>query len=85
LPTAAIARFRCHVIDLPGYDPSDKFDGQEVRLRSFAHVLREYLADRGLSRPILVSHDFGAAAVLGAHLVEQVPVRALAVVDGVVL
>lgn len=78
-------RFRCHVVDLPGYGASDKYDGQEVRLRSFARVLREYLADRGLDRPVLVGHDFGAATVLGAHLVEQVLVRALAVVDGVVL
>ncbi len=79
------ARFRCHVVDLPGYGASDQYDGQEVRLRSFARVLREYLADRGLDQPVLVGHDFGAAAILGAHLVENVPVRALAVVDGVVL
>ena len=79
------SRFHCHVLDLPGYGTSDKYDGQEVRLRSFARVLREYLSERGLQRPVLVGHDFGAAAVLGAHLVEDVPVRALAVVDGVVL
>ncbi|WP_200341064.1 alpha/beta fold hydrolase [Rhodovibrio sodomensis] len=79
------ARFRCHVIDLPGYGASDKYDGQEVRLRSFARVLAEFLAARRLSDPVLVGHDFGAASVLGAHLVEGVPVRALAVVDGVVL
>ncbi|MFP3386728.1 alpha/beta fold hydrolase, partial [Tritonibacter sp. SIMBA_163] len=61
-------RFRCHVIDLPGYGASDKYDGQEVRLRNFARVLRELLDDRRLADPVLVGHDFGAATVLGAHL-----------------
>lgn len=78
-------RFRCHVIDLPGYGASDKYDGQEVRLRSFARVLTEFLADRQIAKPVLVGHDFGAATVLGAHLVEGATARALAVIDGVVL
>src|SRR5262245_38536520 len=29
------SRFRIHFLDLPGYGRSDKFEGQEVRLRSF--------------------------------------------------
>ena len=33
--------FRCHLLDLPGYGQSAKYDGQDVRLRSFARVLNE--------------------------------------------
>lgn len=77
--------YRLHYLDLPGYGASDKFEGQEVRLRSFARVLAELIAHLGLEPPHLVGHDFGAAAVLGCHLVEGVPVRSITVADGVVL
>jgi pimeloyl-ACP methyl ester carboxylesterase len=78
-------RYRLHLLDLPGYGASEKFEGQDVRLRSFARVLREYIEHRGLERPHLVGHDFGAATVLGAHLIEQVAVASITVADGVVL
>jgi len=78
-------RYRIHYLDLPGYGASEKFEGQEVRLRSFARVLAEFLDDRGLAATHLVGHDFGAAAVLGAHLVEQAPARSITIADGVVL
>src|SRR5262245_58882016 len=74
-----------HFLDLPGYGRSDKFEGQEVRLRSFARVLREFVEHVGLRRPHLVGHDFGAAVVLGANLSENVEVSSLTLADGVVL
>jgi pimeloyl-ACP methyl ester carboxylesterase len=77
--------YRIHWLDLPGYGASEKFAGQNVRLRIFARVLREFVEHLELQRPHLVGHDFGAATVLGAHLVENVPVASLAVADGVVL
>lgn len=77
--------YRIHYLDLPGYGASDRFAGQEVRLRSFARALREFLADRSLERPHLVGHDFGAAAVMGAHVLEDMPVASLVVADGVLL
>lgn len=77
--------YRVHWLDLPGYGASEKFAGQDVRLRVFARALREFIEHVGLVRPHLVGHDFGAATVLGAHLVEKVPVASLTVVDGVVL
>jgi pimeloyl-ACP methyl ester carboxylesterase len=77
--------YRVHWLDLPGYGASEKFAGQDVRLRVFARVLHEFIEHVGLARPHLVGHDFGAAAVLGAHLIEKVPVASLAVADGVVL
>ncbi len=78
-------RYRIHWLDLPGYGESEQFEGQEVRLRSFARVLREFLSERGLQQPHLVGHDFGAAAVMGAHLIEAVPVASITVADGVLL
>lgn len=78
-------RYRLHYLDLPGYGASDKFEGQEVRLRSFARALAELLCDRGLVDAHLVGHDFGAATVMGAHLIEGVSVASLTVADGVLL
>src|SRR5690242_2306360 len=63
----------------------DQFEGQDVRLRSQAKVLAELLRHWGLDRPRIVGHDFGAATVMGAHLVEGCPVRDLVIADGVVL
>ncbi len=77
--------YRIHYLDLPGYGASEKFDGQEVRLRAFARVLAEFLDARDLRRPHLVGHDFGAATVMGAHLMEGVDVASLVVADGVLL
>lgn len=79
------ARFTFHLVDLPGYGQSEQFEGQDVRLRALARALVEWLISMRLDRPVLVGHDFGAATVLGAHLVEEYPVKAIAVSDGVVL
>lgn len=78
-------RYRFRLLDLPGYGRSAKFEGQEVRLRSFARVLAEWMHALGLVDPVLVGHDFGAATVLGANLVEGFPVSAICIGDGVVL
>lgn len=77
--------YRLHVLDLPGYGQSAKFEGQDVRLRALARSLAGWLDHMGLDQPVLVGHDFGAATVLGAHLVEGSPARAVAIADGVVL
>lgn len=77
--------YRIHYLDLPGYGASEKFADQDVRLRGFARALAEFLDDRGLDAPHLVGHDFGAAAVMGAHLVEGRPVHSILVADGVLL
>lgn len=78
-------RYTFHLLDLPGYGQSSKFEGQDVRLRALTRALTEWLAHVQLDHPVLVGHDFGAATVLGAHLVEEYPVRAIAISDGVVL
>lgn len=78
-------KYRFHLLDLPGYGQSEMFDGQDVRLRAFARVLAELISFKKLDRPILVGHDFGAATVFGAYLIEKLPVRAICISDGVVL
>ncbi|MDJ0887396.1 MAG: alpha/beta hydrolase [Desulfobacterales bacterium] len=77
--------FRVHWLDLPGYGRSDKYDGQDVRLRSLARVLVEWLGYKKLNKCHLVGHDFGAAAVLGSVCVEGYQALSLSIVDGVVL
>lgn len=73
-------------LDLPGYGESEKFDGQQVQLRYFAKGLAEFIGHLQLpSPPHLVGHDFGAATVLGIHLIENVEVKSLTIIDGVVL
>jgi pimeloyl-ACP methyl ester carboxylesterase len=77
-------RFCFHILDLPGYGGSERSVGQDLRLRALASVLAEWLDYKRLN-PIVVGHDFGAAAVLGAHLVEGASVEAICVADGVAL
>jgi len=77
--------YRVHLLDLPGYGASEKFNSQDVRLRSFAKTLHELVEHLDLSKPHLVGHDFGAATILGAHLIEGVEVASLTIIDGVVL
>jgi len=79
------SKYRVHYLDLPGYGRSAKYPNQQVQLRAFARALREFIEHLELDRPHLVGHDFGAAAVMGAHLLEEVPVASLAVADGVLL
>ena len=78
-------KYRFHLLDLPGYGASEKFEAQDVRLRSFARVLAEWLTERDLAEPVLVGHDFGGATVMGAHLKEKATAKAICVSDGVVL
>ncbi len=78
-------RYTLHFLDLPGYGASDKFDDQDVRLRAFAQTVAAFVDHLKLERPHLVGHDFGAASVLGAHLVEGVKAKSIIIADGVVL
>lgn len=79
------SRYRCYFLDLPGYGRSAQYAGQEVRLRSFARAVAEFVDHIGAARPHLVGHDFGAAAVMGAHLIEGQDATSLTIADGVVL
>lgn len=50
-----------------------------------ARTLTELIDHWGLAEPSLVGHDIGGATVLRAHLIHQVPVRRLALLDAAVL
>lgn len=77
--------FQFYFFDLPGYGASEKYAGQDVRLRAFAETVAAFAKYCGLENPHIVGHDFGAAAVLGAHLKHGLSVRNIVIADGVVL
>ena len=78
-------RYEVHYFDLHGYGSAEMREGQDVRLRALAQSLAALVRHLGLRRPHLVGHDFGAATVLGAHLVEELEAASLTIADGVVL
>ena len=82
----ALARtHRVHVWDMLGYGGSRPDPGIAPSIARQARTLAELVEHWGLEAPALVGHDIGGGVVLRAHLVEQVPVRSLALLDAAVL
>jgi pimeloyl-ACP methyl ester carboxylesterase len=82
---AIARRHRVYVWDMPGYGASEKFEGQDVSLAGEARVFAELLDRWELTEPIVIAHDSGGAIALGAHLLDGVRYRTLALVDAVSL
>lgn len=82
---ALARRHRVYVWDMPGYGASEKFEGQDVSLAGEAGVFVELLGAWELTDPIVIAHDSGGAIALGAHLLNGVRYRKLALVDAVSL
>lgn len=82
---ALARRHRVHVWDMPGYGMSEKYEGQDVSLAGEAGVFVELLGLWGLTEPIVIAHDSGGAIALGAHLLNGMRYRKLALVDAVSL
>ncbi|WP_147261884.1 alpha/beta fold hydrolase [Pseudonocardia hierapolitana] len=82
---ALARRHRVYVWDMPGYGASEKFEGQDVSLAAEASVFVELLRMWELTDPIVIAHDSGGAIALGAHLLDGVRYRKLALVDAVSL
>jgi pimeloyl-ACP methyl ester carboxylesterase len=82
---ALARRHRVYVWDMPGYGASEKFEGQDVSLAAEAGVFVELLGMWELTEPIVIAHDSGGAIALGAHLLDGVRYRKLALVDAVSL
>ncbi|QCQ93443.1 alpha/beta fold hydrolase [Rhodococcus sp. SGAir0479] len=78
-------RHHVFVWDMPGYGESEKHVGQDVSLAAQGRVFTELLAHWGLEEPLVISHDFGGAVALRAHLLHGARYRALALVDVVAL
>jgi pimeloyl-ACP methyl ester carboxylesterase len=74
-----------YVWDMPGYGASEKFEGQDVSLAAEASVFVELLRMWELTDPIVIAHDSGGAIALGAHLLDGMRYRKLALVDAVSL
>jgi pimeloyl-ACP methyl ester carboxylesterase len=77
--------YRVFLWDMPGYGASSKDVADPVDLvaqrRRFAALLRHW----SLDRPQVVAHDIGGAVALGAHLLEDVDVAGLFLLDIVTL
>jgi pimeloyl-ACP methyl ester carboxylesterase len=78
-------RHRVIVWDLLGFGDSERHVEQDVSLVAHGEVLAELVERLELDRPALVGHDIGGAVALRAHLVEEVPIARLALLDAVVL
>lgn len=60
--------FTVHWYDMPGYGRSEKSQSQQTSLDVQGQVFVEMLSLWGLSKPIVIAHDFGGATTLRAHL-----------------
>jgi pimeloyl-ACP methyl ester carboxylesterase len=78
-------RRRVVAFDLLGFGDSERHVEQDVSLVAHGEVLAELIEQLELDRPALVGHDIGGAIALRAHLIEEVPVAQLALIDAVVL
>lgn len=74
-----------YVWDLLGFGDSWLDAGVAPSIAQQARTLSELTRHWGLETPSLVGHDIGGGVVLRAHLIEQVPVRRLALLDAAVL
>jgi pimeloyl-ACP methyl ester carboxylesterase len=66
--------------DMVGYGQSDKPDG-DVSLATQGELLSALIDHWGIDRPDVVAHDYGGAVALRAHLLHDVKVRSLALVN----
>ncbi|GAA4899561.1 alpha/beta fold hydrolase [Streptomonospora salina] len=71
--------------DMLGFGDSRADPGVAPSIARQAATLAELVDHWELDAPALVGHDIGGGVVARAHLVEQVPVTALALVDAAVL
>ncbi len=76
---------RVYLYDLPGYGQSEKRDGQDVSLGVQNGVFAALLDHWGLKNPDVIAHDFGAATVLRAHLLNGCDYRKLLLFDAVAI
>ncbi|MBW4708201.1 alpha/beta hydrolase [Roseobacter sp. YSTF-M11] len=61
-------QFHVHWYDMPGYGQSEMRENQRTSLDVQGEVFAEMLKHWGLSRPVVLAHDFGGATTLRAHL-----------------
>jgi pimeloyl-ACP methyl ester carboxylesterase len=77
--------YRVHLWDMPGYGASPKEPACPVDLVAQRQRLAALLRYWSLDRPHVVAHDIGGAVALGVHLLEDVEVASLFLLDIVTL
>jgi pimeloyl-ACP methyl ester carboxylesterase len=78
-------RFTVYVYDLLGFGQSERKEGLDVSISGQARLLAELVEAWELEAPSVAGHDIGGAIALRAHLLEEVPVGCIALIDSVVL
>jgi len=71
--------------DLLGFGESERHVEQDVSIRAHAEVLAELIDHWQVVRPAVAGHDIGGAVILRAHLLGEVPMSKLALIDAVAL
>jgi pimeloyl-ACP methyl ester carboxylesterase len=82
---ALAAEHSVFVWDMPGYGTSSKEPAHRVSLDIQGELLADLAREWGLRRPHVVAHDYGGAVALRAHLLHDLDVASLALVDVVAL
>lgn len=83
---ALSAEFSVYLWDMPGYGRSSKIEGHGVDLGTQGELFHDLLDYWALdSPPHVVTHDFGGAVALRAHLVHGAAYASLILVDVVAL
>ncbi|MBB3052206.1 pimeloyl-ACP methyl ester carboxylesterase [Prauserella isguenensis] len=82
---ALSAEFTVYLWDMPGYGASSKLPEHPVSLDVQGELLADLLEHWNLDRPHLVTHDYGGAVSLRAHLLHGSAYASLALVDVVAL
>jgi len=76
--------FKVYYYDLLGYGQSDKSAG-DVSLGTQNEVLAGLLEYWGLEKPVLIGHDFGGTTVLRTHIINNIELESLIVIDPVAI
>jgi pimeloyl-ACP methyl ester carboxylesterase len=76
---------KIYLYDLLGYGQSEMRDGQDVSLGIQNQVLAALLRHWQLAAPDVICHDFGAATVLRAHLLDGCDFARILMFDAVAL
>ena len=77
--------FRVHLWDMPGYGQSSMEPDHAVDLAVQGELLADLVGHWGIERPHVVAHDYGGAVSLRAHLLHEVALASLCLVDVVAL
>lgn len=82
---AVATDFSVYLWDMPGYGRSSKDPQHRVALDVQGEAFADLVRSWGLQSPHVVAHDYGGAVALRAHLLHEIELASLALVDVVAL